>query len=118
MSQYEVELNGVNSPLEALKNLLQAELGSGKSKKEIDFRDAYPILEEHLNNKVSQRVLLDKFNAAYGHKLHPPGFRKLLHEERKRRAESGDVLVCRTCGQKVPVLDQVNGHGERLEGAL
>lgn len=118
MSHNETEMAEVNAKLERLKNLLQDELCIGKSKKEMDFRDAYPILEEHLNNKISQRIVLEKFNAAYGHKLHPPGFRKLLNQERKRREETGDTLICRTCGQKVDVCDREDQHENRREEAL
>lgn len=85
--------------LKKLELALQQEVASGKNKKEADFKEAYPLLEQHLSNKGSQKVALEKFNAAYGYTLHPPRFRKLLDAERKRRAESGDVAVCPECGQ-------------------
>lgn len=78
---------------------LQQVAASGKNKKEADFREAYPLIEQSIAKKVPFKVVLETFNAAYGYTLHPPRFRKMLLDERKRRAEADDVLHCSTCGQ-------------------
>ena len=88
------------SSLKKLELALQQEVAVGRNKKEADFKEAYPLIEQHLARKVSQKVLLDKFNAAYGHKLHPPRFRKMLEVERKRRSENDEDAMCAACGQK------------------
>jgi hypothetical protein len=75
---------------------------NGKHKKNADFAEAYPTMEQHLARKVPQKVVLEKFNETYGHALYPPGFRKMLDEERKRREESGEVVGCPACGQQLP----------------
>lgn len=94
---------------------------NGKHKKDADFAEAYPTIEQHLARKVPQKVVLEKFNAAYGHTFHPPGFRKMLEAERKRRAEAGDLVACTLCGQHlsaaIKVIDSVgdteeHGHVE------
>lgn len=100
----EAQAAGV-SPLAKLALALQAET-AGKQQKVIDFEEAYPTLEQHLKRKVPVRVVLAKFNAAYGHGLHPPAFRKLLEAERKRREETGTVVTCVACNQLlVPAND-------------
>jgi hypothetical protein len=86
------------SPLETLALSLQEET-VGTQKKAADFEEAYPTLEQHLKRKVPLKVVLAKFNVAYGHGLHPPAFRKLLESERKRRMESGHAVTCSACGQ-------------------
>lgn len=88
---------GANSALEKLAIALQQEIAAGKNKKAIDFKEAYPLIEQHLANNGSQKTACDKFNAAYGHKLHQPQFRKMLLEERKSRAASGDIVKCPRC---------------------
>jgi hypothetical protein len=100
------------SPLKKLEVALQQELAGGKSKKDADFKEAYPLIEQHLARKVSQKVLLDKFNAAYGHKLHPPRFRMMLEAERRRRAESGEHAMCATCGQKLHAIAADSASGD------
>ncbi len=90
---------GDPTPLKKLALALQSELVTGKGKKEADFKEAYELLEQNLTLGVSQKVVLARFNAAYGHTIHPPRFRKMLEEERSRRAESGDVAMCSACGQ-------------------
>ena len=97
---------GAGSPLKKLELALQQEVAGGKNKKDADFREAYPLIEQHLASKVSQKVLLGKFNAAYGHKLHPPRFRKMLEAERKRRSENGDDAMCSACGQQLHTVDE------------
>lgn len=89
------------SPLSAFEQAMEAVAIGGKHQKEADFAEAYPTIEQHLARKVPQKLLLSKFNEAYGHALHPPGFRKLLDEERKRREHSGDIAVCSMCGKRL-----------------
>ena len=98
---------GAGTPLKKLELALEQEVACGKSKKDADFKEAYPVIEQHLVRKVSQKVLLDTFNAAYGHKLHPPRFRKMLEEERKRRSESGEHAICTACGQRLHTVGEV-----------
>lgn len=96
---------------------LQQVAASGKNKKEADFREAYPLIEQSIAKKVPFKVVLETFNAAYGYTLHAPHFRKLLLDERNRRVEAGDVVVCVTCGQKLAsskqVTERVNDMEER-----
>ncbi len=87
------------SPLDALKHALGEQLSKGKSKLEQDFREAYPILEEHIARKMRKRVLVDQFNAAYKHELNLIQFRKMLNLERMRRQADGDAARCQSCGQ-------------------
>lgn len=111
IGQNEVQV-GSASPLEKLALALQQETG-GKHKKAIDFEEAYPTLAQHLSRKVPVRVVLAKFNAAYGHGLHPPAFRKLLEAERKRREDTGAIVKCVTCGQPLaPINDTDEKEGE------
>ena len=92
---------GHPSPLKKLELALQSELIGNKHKKDADITEAFPIIEQHLACKVPVKVALEMFNVAYGHKIHPPRFRKMLEDERKRRAEFGDVVACTTCGQQL-----------------
>ena len=107
MSLMNEVLAGTSSPLKKLELALQQEVAVGRNKKEADFKEAYPVIEQHLASKVSQKVLLEKFNAAYGHKLHPPRFRKMLEAERKRRSESGEDAICTACGQRLHTVGEV-----------
>ena len=88
---------GANPALEKLAIALQQEIAAGKNKKAIDFKEAYPLIEQHLTNNGSQKAACDKFNAAYGHKLHQPQFRKMLNAERMSREASGDGVRCIHC---------------------
>lgn len=92
---------GSHNPLKTLELKLQQEIARGKNKKEADFKEAYPLIEQYLANKVLFKVVLETFNTAYGYTLHPPRFRKMLFDERKRRAETNDVVVCATCGHSL-----------------
>lgn len=93
------EVKTIENPLKFLERKLQEALAKGKNKKQDDFKEAYPLIEQNLAKKVPFKIVLETFNAAYGHALHAPRFRKLLLDERKRRAEAGDELLCVTCGQ-------------------
>lgn len=90
---------GASNPLQELELALQQELTGGKSKLEIDFKEAYPLFERHLAQRMRKRKLMDQFNAAYKHDLNLAQFRKFLNAERERRETSGDVLACAACGQ-------------------
>lgn len=98
------------SPLSVFEQSLEAVAVSGKHQKEADFAQAYPTIEQHLACKLSQKLLLSKFNEAYGHTLHPPGFRTLLEAERKRRVEAGHLVTCTSCGQQLPAAYQSAGN--------
>lgn len=88
-----------SSALAALKQALDEQLSKGKSKLEQDFREAYPILEQHIARKMRKKVLMDQFNAAFQHELNLIQFRKLLKEERARRQAEGDAARCPSCHQ-------------------
>ncbi|MBD7923088.1 MULTISPECIES: hypothetical protein [Xanthomonas] len=94
-------LAGANSPLEKLEIALKQELTSGKNKLERDFKEAYPVFEQHIARKMRKKMLMEQFNAAYKHQLNLIQFRKLLNTERECRKASGDVMTCATCGQRL-----------------
>lgn len=97
------------TPLDRLQRALAQDLSLGKSKLEMDFRQAYPVLEQHLMQRARKRVAMERFNAAYEYELSLPQFRKLLNAERERRKEAGDIVVCLGCGrpmQESAVSDQ------------
>ena len=89
---------GANTALEKLKLALQSQVASGTARRTADFKEAYPLIEQHLARGGSQKGACDQFNSAYGYKFHQPQFRKLLNEERKWRAERGDEAKCDKCG--------------------
>lgn len=88
-----------SSPLDALTHALSEQSTKGKGKLEQDFRQAYPILEQHIAKKMRKKILVEQFNAAYKHDLNLIQFRKLLKEERARRHADGDATRCQSCGQ-------------------
>ncbi|HEL3759486.1 TPA: hypothetical protein UMV36_003926 [Stenotrophomonas maltophilia] len=108
-------LMGDKAPLQKLEMLLEREAIGGKNKRAIDFAEAYPLIEQHLSNKVPQKTVLEKFNAAYGHTIYAPQFRKLLDAERKRRAEIGQVMACAACGNQLPSTMEVVKSSDTTE---
>ncbi|MDA5337282.1 hypothetical protein LRM36_02510 [Stenotrophomonas maltophilia] len=94
-------LAGIHTPLDRLQHALAQDLSLGKSKLETDFRQAYPVLEQYLTQRMRKRLAMERFNAAYDHQVTLPQFRKLLSAERVRRQETGDIVVCSGCGQPV-----------------
>jgi len=87
--------------LEKLRASLEV-LRSGCANKRLhDFREAYPLVEQHLAGGLSQKALLENFNACYGYTLHPPQFRKMLEGERRLREERGESIACASCGQSL-----------------
>ncbi|MGY1530864.1 hypothetical protein [Luteimonas sp. A649] len=88
-----------SNPLKELELALQQELTGGRSKVEIDFKEAYPLFEQGIAQKLRKRKLMDRFNAAYKHELNLAQFRKLLNAERDRRNASGDTVTCAACSQ-------------------
>lgn len=104
-----------SSAYEKMKLALRQVETSGKNKKEADFKEAYPLIEQHLSKKIPFKTVLETFNTAYGCKLHPPGFRKLLLDERKRRSEGGDVLHCVSCGQALPSSEFMTYQSKDVE---
>ena len=103
------EITDADSPLKMLEMALKQETGGSGSKRDADFREAFPLIEQYLAGKFRQKVLLDKFNTAYGHKLHPPGFRKMLVAERKRRSMDGEDVTCQACGQRLHAVGETVG---------
>lgn len=115
MSIIEDTYSRSNNCFKAMELALKQAEASGKNKKENDFKEAYPLIEQNLAKKIPLKTLLETFNTAYGYKLHPPGFRKLLLDERKRRSEAGDVLHCVTCGQALPSNESLTDQPSDLE---
>lgn len=94
---------------------LEQASANGRHQKHADFAEAYPTMEQHLARKVPQKTVLEKFNTAYGHGIHPPGFRKMLDEERKRRAESGEMLPCHACGKLLDRPSEATHPADNLD---
>lgn len=109
MSTSEETGAGATSPLEKLEQALQKKAVGGKQKKEADFAEAYPVMEQHLGRKVSMKVVMEMFGEAYGYIIHAPRFRQMLEAERKRRAEAGDWVTCAGCGQHLPAAIKATG---------
>lgn len=110
------EVKAVENPLKALEVALRAALVNGKNKIKTDFMEAYLLIEQSLAKKVPFKTVLELFNTTYGHKLYPPRFRKLLLEERQRRAEVGDELVCDTYGQAISTKAIIDEQSNDAEG--
>ncbi|MGS1120363.1 hypothetical protein [Rhodanobacter sp. UC4436_H3] len=110
MSFFEEVGAGNTSPLEKLEQALQKKAVGGKQKKEADFAEAYPVMEQHLGRKVPVKVVMEMFGEAYGYVIHPPRFRQMLEAERKRRAEAGDWVTCAGCGQRLPAASMAVGN--------
>jgi hypothetical protein len=78
---------------------LQAIQPSKRRRNSQAFGEAYDQIEQRLASKVPQKAILSAFNSAYGLKVSPAGFRQLLDAERERRQASGEMPLCRSCGQ-------------------
>lgn len=113
MSVHTDAFSAGRSPLERLEMALAEAVTDGKNKIELDFREAYPVLERHLGQKMRKRAVMERFNAAYKHELNLAQFRKLLNAERERRNESGEVLACSGCGR--PIHDSAAADQEASE---
>lgn len=100
---------GNTSPLKKLELALQKEAVGGKQKKEADFAEAYPVIEQHLGRKLPVKVVMEMFGEAYGYTIHPPRFRQMLEAERKRRVEACDWVICAGCGQHLPAANKAAG---------
>lgn len=116
MSSTNEEVKTVDNPLKFLELALQEALANGKNKKEADFKEAYPLIEQNLAKKVPFKIVMETFNKAYGYTLHAPRFRKFLLDERKRRAEAGDELLCDSCGQAINQHENVTTQSNDVEG--
>jgi hypothetical protein len=107
---------GNASPLMKLEQALQKQTIGGKQRKEADFAEAYPVIEQHLGRKVPVKVVIEMFGEAYGYVIHAPRFRQMLEAERKRRAEAGDLVACTVCGQQLPAdIKAAEGMGNLEE---
>jgi len=107
MGVFEEAGAGNASPLKKLEQALQKQASGGKHKKEADFAEAYPVIEQHLGRKVPVKVVIEMFGEAYGYVIHAPRFRQMLEAERKRRTEAGDLVTCAGCGQQLPAAIKV-----------
>lgn len=96
------------SPLKKMVLALEKKPISDRHQKEADFSEAYPIIEQHLARKVPVKAVIDAFSASYGYTIHAPRFRKLLETERKRRAEAGETLMCKACGNPLNLLPETD----------
>lgn len=105
------------SPLAALEKALGEQSTKGKGKLEQDFRQAYPVLEQHIAKKMRKKILVDQFNAAYKHELNLIQFRKLLKEERARRHAEGDAARCQSCGHLLVEAEEQTAVGTTEEDA-
>jgi hypothetical protein len=108
---------GTNSPLQKLELALHQASASGKSKLERDFKQAYPVFEQHIARKVRKKLLMDHFNDAYKHQLNLAQFRKLLNAERSRRKADGDEVACTSCGQLLCSAVDAASTNSTTEGA-
>ncbi|HDS1575508.1 TPA: hypothetical protein QEL19_001964 [Stenotrophomonas maltophilia] len=106
-----------SSPLDALTHALSEQSTRGKGKLEQDFRQAYPILEQHIAKKMRKKILVEQFNAAYKHDLTLIQFRKLLKEERSRRHAEGDAARCQSCGHLLVEAEEQTAVGTTEEDA-
>ncbi|WP_422346712.1 hypothetical protein [Stenotrophomonas sp. DR009] len=106
-----------SSPLDALTHALSEQSTKGRGKLEQDFRQAYPILEQHIAKKMRKKILVDQFNAAYKHELNLIQFRKLLNEERARRHAEGDAARCQSCGHLLVEAEEQTAFGAAEEDA-
>lgn len=84
--------------LSRLERELEATDSKKKHHEEGLFGEAYALIEQSLARNVPQKMIIEKFNAVYGLKLHPARFRQMLGEERSRRNQTGDLAKCKTCG--------------------
>ncbi|HDX0923189.1 TPA: hypothetical protein RNS88_003108 [Stenotrophomonas maltophilia] len=105
------------SPLAVLEKALSEQSTKGKGKLEQDFRQAYPILEQHIAKKMRKKILVEQFNAAYKHDLTLIQFRKLLKEERSRRHAEGDAARCQSCGHLLVEAEEQTAVGTTEEDA-
>ncbi|MBN4936459.1 hypothetical protein JY409_00025 [Stenotrophomonas maltophilia] len=106
-----------NTPLASLEKALHEQLSKGKTKLEQDFREAYPVLEQHIAKKMRKKILVEQFNAAYKHDLNLIQFRKLLNEERARRHAEGDAARCQSCGHLLVEAEEQTAFGAAEEDA-
>ena len=117
MSMMAEVLTGTRSSLEKLEQALNQQSSSGKGRLECDFREAYPLLEQHIARKVRKKALMERFNAAFEYTLTLVQFRKLLNAERERRAASGDMVICVACERPLaPTTDEAvhTPYGEEV----
>ena len=114
MSELSDAPTGAQGPLKKLELALREEVSGGNCKKDADFKEAYELIEQNLTFKVSQKKVLAQFNAAYGYQIYPPRFRKMLDDERARRADSGDVAVCAACGQYLASAKGVSASSKEI----
>ena len=116
MNTFNSSLDRITGPLDQLQAELNRELTEVKSKTQADFTEAYPSIEQFITKGGTVRKALEKFNAIYGHKLYPPGFRKLLLSERSKRCEEGNVASCPSCGQLLRTAEVVPPNDSETGG--
>jgi len=104
------QLSGSTNALSKLELALNQKAANGKGKIERDFKEAYQVFEQHIARKVRKKLLMEEFNAAYGHALNLVQFRKLLSAEREIRSASGELVACESCRQPLLISAEVDAN--------
>lgn len=76
-----------HSSLNKFKLALQSVEPSKRQRREEALIEAYDTIQQHAQRKVPWKVIVAKFNEAYGLSMHPARLRKEFEEERKRRED-------------------------------
>lgn len=87
---------GKTSSLSKLQRDIEAALANRRKTVADQIADAFEDLEEAMKNGIAQKVLMEMFNKNYGAKLHPARFRKLMENERARRASISGASITYT----------------------
>ncbi|MFM0335019.1 hypothetical protein [Paraburkholderia fungorum] len=90
----------------------------GERQQKIDkFQQAYPAIERALDRKVPQKKIVDELKRN-GLDLSLGGLKAMLADERKRRKQAGDEVVCAHCGRALDgAISVANTSGrDRSEG--
>lgn len=109
----ELQKTSDSAPLANVEQLikqLDALQPSKQRQKAALFRSLYPAIESALARDVPQKTVLAQLKTELPLSL--GGFRALLEAERKRRAESGEVLCCDHCGGVLPVSNDGSHLGD------
>jgi len=77
--------NAAESSLDKFQLALESVEPSKRQRREEALAEAYDTIKQHVDRKVPWKVIVAKFNEAYGLAMHPARLRKAFDEERKRR---------------------------------
>lgn len=99
----------VRSSLDKFQASLQSLEPSKRQRREEALMEAYDTIKQHVERKVPWKVIVAKFNDAYGLSMHPARLRKEFDEERKRREDAYGVAGFDPVNhEEEAVADQVN----------